>query len=170
MAFRVRDLVINVVPRTAPCQGESVPIDCDFSSCQGISDFCDFMTDFDPCGIATPHCNRITFGGGGPCRPPTHCVECTLNVTRGEGCDFHCTNVPSGLTPPLARSRPQELAAVKEQLRRALAEVEAREKATAERMQPQTVEEVEQLEEKLTEALDELRQRKKELKSKEGGG
>jgi translation elongation factor EF-Tu-like GTPase len=61
-------------------------------------------------------------------------------------------------------ANPQNLAELKAQLRQSLAQVEAQEQAIAESMKPQTVEESDMLEQKLTEALDELRQHKEELR------
>jgi hypothetical protein len=177
MAFRVSDLVINVVPQTT-CQGETVPIDCGgFTSCQGLSDFCDFTSCqgvSDMCGIVTMHCRIDTVGGGGGGGP---CKGCTLNVTPAP---CRCMSGPAtGLCPNCSNVRTigggggvsaHSLAALKAELQRELAAVEAQEEALAARMQPQTVEEVDALEQKLTEALDELKARKKELGGKGSKG
>jgi 16S rRNA G1207 methylase RsmC len=61
-------------------------------------------------------------------------------------------------------ANPQNLAELKAQLRQSLAQVEAQEQVMAESMKPQTVEEVDMLEQKLTEALHELRHHKEELR------
>jgi signal transduction histidine kinase len=64
---------------------------------------------------------------------------------------------------------PQALAALKAQLREALRAVESAEQQLAERMSPQSVEEVEALEKKLQDALEELRTRKEHLRGRQGG-
>jgi hypothetical protein len=64
---------------------------------------------------------------------------------------------------------PQALAALKAQLREALRAVDSAEQLLAERMSPQSVEEVEALEKKLQDALEELRARKEQLRGQEGG-
>lgn len=55
---------------------------------------------------------------------------------------------------------------MKEQLKKALAQVEAKEQAVAESLKPQTVEQVDELERKMKDALQELQQRREELKRK----
>jgi hypothetical protein len=60
----------------------------------------------------------------------------------------------------------QQGASLKEQLQAALQQVEAQEKTTEESLKPQSVADVEMLEKKLNEALDELRVRKTELQKK----
>jgi tRNA1(Val) A37 N6-methylase TrmN6 len=65
---------------------------------------------------------------------------------------------------------PEGLAALKLQLRQALAQVEAQEEELAERMAPQTVEDAEALENQLKEALAELAERKKTLRKRQAEG
>jgi hypothetical protein len=55
---------------------------------------------------------------------------------------------------------------LKAQLQQALKRVEARQEAAAKKMQPRSLEEIEMLEEKLRQALDELARQKKELPAK----
>jgi hypothetical protein len=55
---------------------------------------------------------------------------------------------------------------LKEQLKQALAQVEVQERAMDESLKPQSIDEVDQLEQKLTEALNELRTRRQELQQK----
>ena len=66
--------------------------------------------------------------------------------------------------------RASDLPKLKAQLQRALKQVEAKEEAVAKRMQPRTAEEIEMLEAKLREALEELARQKKELPAKGAGG
>jgi hypothetical protein len=64
---------------------------------------------------------------------------------------------------------PQALATLKAQLREALRAVESAEQTLAERMSPQSIEEVEALEQKLQGALEELKARKEQLRDREAG-
>jgi hypothetical protein len=135
MAFRIRDLVINVIPE----QGS--PFFCTFSHC-GLGS-CEIVT---ICG-GFSGCRECS--GQFTCIGATRCGGCTLNVTGG--------GIPAVGDTPVA------LAALKAQLRQALSEVESAEQQLAERMRPQSVEEVEALEEKLQAALSELKTRKEQL-------
>jgi predicted phage gp36 major capsid-like protein len=65
--------------------------------------------------------------------------------------------------------QPEHLAQLKDELRATLEQVEAEEQRLTEQMQPQTLEDVDRIEEKLTSALDELRRRREELQSREQG-
>ena len=70
------------------------------------------------------------------------------------------------LTPvisPVRATSVTDLAVLKEQLKQQLAEVEKQETAAEASLQPQTVEEVDALAEKLREALEELKARRAEL-------
>lgn len=73
--------------------------------------------------------------------------------------------------PPLPFSDPfNELAILKAQLQQTLAQIEAQEEAMKERMRPQTLAEATALEEKMVQALEELRRQKEELQKKAAGG
>jgi hypothetical protein len=61
----------------------------------------------------------------------------------------------------------EHLAAMKAQLREAIAQIENHEKVVSELAQPQSVSEIEELQAKLKEAHDELEHRKSELKKKQ---
>jgi acyl-CoA thioesterase len=64
---------------------------------------------------------------------------------------------------------PENLATLKAQLQQALAQVEGQERAMEESQKPQTVEEAEALEQKLVEALEDLRQHRDELRRRSAG-
>jgi hypothetical protein len=150
MAFRVRDLVINVLPEA----GEQNRFGCGlgFSHCGFGS--CDFVTICIYSG-----CRECS--GAFTCIGATNCGGCTLNVTCGPN--------SCGVSLLLGRgdaSNPEALAALKAQLREALRTVESAEQQLAERMSPQTVEEVDALEKKLQDALEELRARKEQLRNR----
>ena len=122
--FRVRDLMINVLPESEALR-------------------------------AAQSCLEACISCGGCSLEP-----CTYGPTRG--CDFLCTNyAPRSFSPYLAPE--EQLAMAKQQLRQALAQVEAQERVQSEAMRPQTLEEATALEEKLEEALEEVRERKEEL-------
>jgi len=157
MPFRVRDLVINVLQEGA---GERDRLACGctfgFSHCGFGS--CDFATICIYSG-----CRECS--GQFTCIGASICGGCTLNVTCGP-------NSCGALTALFGRGgavNPEALATLKAQLREALRAVESAEQVLAERMSPQSVEEVEALEKKLQDALEELRTRKEQLRGREGG-
>ena len=141
MAFRVRDLVINVLP--GPGGGGQQPFDC-----PGISNCYPFSS----CGRTNAcyplSCRIISCIG-------TMCGGCTLDISRWPG-------FQQGDTA-------EELAALKEQLTQALSEVERAEEALAESMRPRSIDEIETLEHKLEDALSELKQRKEQLQERRPG-
>ncbi len=121
-------------------------------------------------------------GGGPQCALPTvpqinpfnPCAAsgwpCVLHTTVSVWCPPLCpplTCQPTVAGPvAYAGPGPEELAAVKDQLRRALADIEQQEREEEESMQPQTAAEVESLQTKLHEAISELEKRKEELRRK----
>lgn len=90
------------------------------------------------------------------CAFNTACTVCSRNSCEA-----------SARLPVSTRLRASDLPKLKAQLQRALKQVEAREQAVAKKLQPRTVEQIEMLETKLREALDELARQKKELPAKE---
>ena len=64
----------------------------------------------------------------------------------------------------------EHLAALKDELRATLDKMEAHVKVVSERQMPQTPEQVDQVEKKLNEALEALKQRRTELKKRDQGG
>jgi hypothetical protein len=80
-------------------------------------------------------------------------------LSGGCGATLQC----AGSIDPGPIAQGQDLARLKEQLRQALNNVEAAEKALDERLKPQTVEEVEDLQKKMQDALGALEERKAEL-------
>lgn len=141
MAFRVRDLVINVLPEQGG--GGLEPFDC-----PGISDCYPFSS----CG-RTHACYPVS------CRIVScigsRCGGCTLNISGWPG-------FQQGVTA-------EDLAALKAQLTQALSEVERAEQVLAESMRPQSIDEIEVLEHKLEGALSELKQRKEQLRERGPG-
>jgi hypothetical protein len=153
MAFRVRDLMIDVAPGTENAFA-CLPY-------TGLTD-CRFCTHYQPSIVCYQH-SLIC---------PNRSVIDVVDIfhTCGTTIPFDTgrlgTDVLYGDINPVGPqvANPQNLAVLKAQLRQSLAQVEAQEQAMAESMKPQTVEEADMLEQKLTEALDELRQHKEELR------
>ena len=63
-----------------------------------------------------------------------------------------------------------DLEALKDELRATLQRVEAQERNLRQHQRPQTLAQVDEIEQKLTEALEELRERRAELENRERGG
>jgi hypothetical protein len=172
MAFKVRDLMINVIPQdVADLCGSSVPLHCG------------------PTYICQPTCHCISNPITCPCasHPVTLCAfgscpAATRTVTGLQGffpcgCASHpLTMCTLGSCPNTTRTIPTRtgfdlspedslnaLSALKEQLKQQLAEVEKQQAAAAESTLPQTVEEVDMLTKKLNDALEELKVRRSEL-------
>jgi hypothetical protein len=196
MAFKVKDLMINVLPDVGaqrlhcpdntiiPCLANSV---CVRGSCG-----CTVLSPQTCFGYSRPSCivNSVI-----PCTEtlPTTCFygSCGCTVLSPQTCLWGSCGINSGITcggftincvgsacggseTPVFQGGgevgPETLAALKEQLRQALAQVEAQERAVEESLRPQSVAEVEQLEQKMKAALEELRVRKEELQKKASGG
>jgi len=144
------------------------------------------------CTVITNHfptitcgaCTVITHGACGVCTVVTGpwtdntCGACTV-ITRGDCTavtDTHCINVSCGFytwegakAKDAGTSSAASLAALsilKDQLKQQLAEVEKEQAAVEESLLPQTVEQVDKLSKKLTEALQELKVLKQKLSSK----
>jgi hypothetical protein len=64
----------------------------------------------------------------------------------------------------------EHLQALKDELRATLERVDAQERNLSRHQQPQTLAQVDEIEKKLNEALEELRQRRAELQNRERGG
>jgi hypothetical protein len=145
MAFRVRDLVINVLPEQG---GEGLqPFDC-----PGISDCYPFSS----CG-RTNACYAVS------CAVSCRIVSCI--GSRCGGCTLDISQLP-GFQQEV---RAEDLAALKAQLTQALSEVERAEQVLADSMRPQSIDEIEALEDKLEDALSELKQRKEQLQERGPG-
>jgi hypothetical protein len=141
MAFRVRDLVINVLPEQGGQRLQAF-------DCPGISNCYPFSS----CGRTNacyPLSCRIVSCIG------SRCGGCTLDISRLPGFEQEASA--------------EDLAALKAQLTQALSEVERAEQALAESMRPQSVDEIEALEGKLEEALSELKERKQQLQERGPG-
>lgn len=137
----------------------------EFSACQ-----CSICT---PCTERTCGCTPCTGGCTctqctqtcGPVSPCTFRTVCTVHSLCGQS--FNCT--PTFIEGVGRGLQPEHLSQLKEELRATLEQVEAEEERLKEQMQPQTLDEVTELEQKLSEALEELQKRRKELERQEKG-
>jgi hypothetical protein len=175
--FRVRDLMINVMPEGGQggigCLAATRCINVSLPDCVAQTVACPAGTAV--CGVSlcaggVSRCVGVTlpWGAGncdaGVCTMVPCSGDCTHNYCSVTG---SCPNsVKQVLTP---EAHLQELAQLKDQLSRALADVEQRERALGEALQPTTLEEVNALEAKLEAALEELRARKADLDPGAGG-
>lgn len=167
MAFRIRDLMINIIPDRIAGEGGGAGGDTTDPTCDGAFS-CD-ATCGDSCAF--------DFGGSGfwQCgwTPPVNpCGVTPCGVTP-------CGATPCGATPlhrcytpqsaywlnPVTKyfATAEQLAVLKVQLRKTLAQVEAREAAAEAASRPRTREQAEALEEKLEGAIAEVRDWKKTL-------
>lgn len=167
------------------CDDDSIVI-CDFcsdfgSDCGDCSDGtdcteCTLIT----CGCTCTACSQCTQCSCSLCTGGcTQCSACTCSKCTAHTCTFHtictvCSHLqtcgPTAAARQTSRLRASDLPKLKAQLQRALKQVEAKEEAVAKKMQPRTVEQIELLEAKLREALEELARQKKELPAKEEKG
>jgi hypothetical protein len=161
MAFRVKDLMISIIPKegddagslgcppaTLLCEAHSPTGGNQYGLHAGPHVFCEAGSHTAPymlCGCP------IVF-----CPPQSHQPTCRPR------------SMAAGLIPVAFAGDPasaaEQLATLKSQLKEALAEIEAQEKVVAARMQPQSVAEVDALLTKLKEAQAELEKKKSTLK------
>jgi hypothetical protein len=153
MPFKVRDLMIDVAP------GVGGVGFCRLGTCMMCTNQVTIITPCGKCSYFSPYVVEIS--------------PWIIRTTTPCGISFDPTTVfdePVPIDPNRFMNQagmvanPQNLAELKTQLRQSLAQVEAQEQLMAESMKPQTVEEVDMLEQKLTEALHELRHHKEELR------
>lgn len=153
MAFKLNDLIIGLLPPAEA--GPRIGADCtrtagDFAArmlfCRTVS----------PPVIVLPDCAQT--------------VECALTADRAQaaGCvrtaPIAAEAVCTITAPGESAQGLQDLAALKQQLQQALAQVEEQERALAASQLPQTLAEAEDLEAKLRGALEELQRHKETLK------
>jgi hypothetical protein len=189
MAFRIRDLMISVVP--SPGGGCVTCTGTTGQGCGGHTDGCMGRTGYG-CVTCTGTTNvQYDLGGCVACTGTTAdngCVTCTGttgNRGNGGGGCVACTGttgglcahaaalaacgVCTGISPAVGDQRPQALAQLRQQLQGLLAEVEAEEQRLADAGAPQSLEEAEELEKKLEDALAEVRSRKAGFGKKKKG-
>jgi hypothetical protein len=171
MAFKIKDLMINVAPADDGGQG-----------CWANS--CGFLTELGCAGksgctvtagaVFCPNKSGCTVTAGDFCPSKSGCTvtagdfcpsKSGCTVTAGAFCagKSGCTVTAQGFNPEEVL---KELKDLKAQLQQALEAVDKDIKTVEDGMKPQTIEEVEELQSKLKEALEELDKRKAELDKK----
>jgi hypothetical protein len=165
MAFRIRDLMISVLPSAAAAYAVGCPT-CTGTTGQGGG--------CQGCTGTIPHAAGWGGGWGCPtCTGTTHdlprfgCMPCT--GTTHEVCTQAAALLACGACTGASPAQPEDLriqalAQIRQQLQTLLAEIEAEEKRLEEASFPKTTEEAEALEAKLEEALAEVRSRKSGLR------
>jgi hypothetical protein len=152
---------------------------CDGDS-GGCGDTCGLNSCYGTCGACTVTCG-FTCGCTKTCGATCGCTDGCTNTCGGTCGNTYCTQVTCGycsgqatdcdaqsIVPPIARMSGGELAKLKSQLRVVLQQVSQRASvlaASEERaaLIPQTLAQVDALEQKLSEAMDELRVRREEI-------
>ena len=144
MAFKFKDLMVEVNPGAARACGPTFQTLCQNLTCWGWTG-CHFRSNWDIVTMA-----RAAAVGCGP----VSFIQCGPTIF----CD-------GSIDPTVASGDPaHQLQQLKTSLREALERVEAQEKDLAASQRPQTLAEANQLEKKLQSAIEELHQQKKELK------
>ena len=149
--FRVKNLMIHVMPEGGErggCQvtvGEMYRADCYRGT---------IIPEYDS-RFCTPNCPEVV------CKLPSVWDPCMILRYTGTVQPEWPKEWPPEWPPEWSNAG--NLAILKDQLKQALAEVERQEKIMAEIESPQTLEEIEALEQKLKEALEEVKARKKEV-------
>jgi hypothetical protein len=142
------------------------------TNCGGVTELCVENTQgcafTENCNCTIQTCGVNSCGFCTPCSATNVCQlsRCTAHSLCGRS--FVCTptfdqTFPGGL-------QVEHLAALRDELRATLDKMEAQIKVVSERQMPQTPEQVDQVEKKLNEGLEALKQRRAELKKRDQGG
>lgn len=164
MAFRFKDLMISVVP------GKEKPKNdpgCGFGGETMLCGFASAGGHTHPTTFFLGCCTTYICGPHSPPPPPSlFCVVCPPHSPPPPPSHFccNCHTFPVSFAPGDPATAAEQLAALRAQLEKAVGEIEAQEKLLAEQSQPQTLEEIEELQVKLKEANAELEKRKAQLK------
>lgn len=166
MAFKIRDLMVHVLPGSGAGDG---PAECDASDLQSQTR-----------KIGLPPQLDCRGGASDPTSPPPQLLGCghTCLVTYGtpppnaqQTFDFRtscgATDWPIGGGPGGGGSS-DALLVLRNQLAEQLKKVDAQYAASQESLKPQTVEQVDMLTSKLNDALEELKQRREQLAKAKG--
>ncbi len=175
--FRIRDLMVDVVPSEARdlelyCGSPRTFILCGLAvtnPCRVLfsRDPCRYLLSRDPCRLLASYdpC-RFVFSGdpcaGGMTIPPVS-LECPYELTDV----IRTTQV---INAGAIQATPEELVTLKAQLQQALANIEAQERVAQEQLRPQTIEQVDLIEQQMTAALDELKVIREEIQKRQGQG
>ena len=184
--FKIRDLMVAIRPGVQTPQRPKPLEDCDpdlgsivclavpdsGGGCGDTAGCGDTCADTAGCGGCSLGCTETVCGGctagGATCEGCTFTCGCTCTVTCGATCGL--TDWCAGSVAPkaIAQMSASDLANLKTQLRVAMQKVGQRENvlaaaAEARAIVPQTLAQVDALQQKLSEAMDELRARRSEI-------
>lgn len=174
MAFKLKDLMINLIP---PSAGKGRP-DC--APASGAGQFCGTASaGAGFCGTASAgagFCGTASAGAAGFCgtasagAPAGFCGTASAGAagfcgTASAGAQF-CGTASAGVAAGDPRAALEGLVLLKQQLLHALAQVEAQERELEDACRPQSLEEAEMLERHLRGALEELQEHKRNLREK----
>ena len=172
MAFKLKDLMINVVPPGAAqgrpgCAPASGAAQFCGTASAGAAGFCGTASAGAAgfCGTASAgaagFCGTASAGAAGFCG--TASAPAAFCGTASAGAQF-CGTASAGVAAGDPRAVLEGLMLLKQQLLHALAQVEEQEKALEAACRPQSLEEAEELERHLRGALEELEQHKVSLR------
>jgi hypothetical protein len=164
MAFKLRDLMINLIP---PGAGKGRP-DC--APASGAGQFCGTASaGAGFCGTASAgaagFCGTASAGAAGFCGTASAGAPAGFCGTASAGVQF-CGTASAGVAAGDPRAALEGLVLLKQQLLHALAQVEAQERELEDACRPQSLEEAEMLERHLRGALEELQEHKRNLREK----
>ena len=156
MPFRVKDILIDVLqPQLCP---QHTLIGCHFFCTHQIS--CHWGCSFQiSCHWGCSHQISCHWGCSFQISCPFHSVACPLGSIQCPGGSVACPG-------SIFEQTPLDPAVIKERLQAELAAAKAADEVMAEMMRPQTIEQVDLLEAKLKEALEDLGKRREELRKK----
>jgi hypothetical protein len=189
--FRVSDLMINVGEAVGGAGGGGCHL---ITECGGVTELCventqgcaftqncrctihtacgdEFTCRCSACTPCTGRTCGCTCTGCTACTQTCICTQCSAHsvCTLSSACGFVSIRCTPTFTGGFGELQPEHLSQLKDELRGALEQVEAAEQRLSDTMQPQTLDDVDQLEQKLTAALDELRRRREELEAQDQG-
>lgn len=154
--FKVRDLMIQVLPDEADLGGGTPAAGCGACTLCSQCSNCSVATCFETCGLTCGACTIVTMPGCG---------------VTGCGCSCSCyASIGISVVLPLAAGPGRSLDILwrlKDQLRAALGQINEQENQLVEGMRPRTLEDVDLLEKKLGEAQEDLRKRRQQLEHQE---
>jgi hypothetical protein len=167
MAFRVKDLMISIIPEEGH---EPDPLDCVETMLCGANSHTGLYQYALHGGVPHAVCNAWSHHPTYPlCDNTMYCPPASHHPTVTWFCCQHRSRAP-GLVPVRFAGDPalaaEQLATLKAQLKEAIAEIEAQEKLVAERLEPRTAPEIDALLAKLKEAQAELEKKKRNLEKR----
>ncbi len=156
MPFRVKDILIDVL-QPQPCPQHTLVL-CHFYCTHLVS--CHFGCSLQiSCHFGCSYQISCHFGCSLQISCPWHTLVCPGGSIQCPGGSIACPG-------SILEQTPVDPAVIRERLKAEMAAAQAAEEAAAEMMKPQTLEQVDLLEAKLKEALEDLGKRREELRKK----